>query len=1089
MFEPLIWLLLIEVIGLAALPLAFSVFRFLPERGYTLAKPLGLLLTAYLVWLLSMLGLPFSALTSWLVFGVGFVALNGWLLWRQAGRLRIEIGGFFARNVWLIVLCELIFVVAYAYLVWLRTYMPDIRDQEKFGDFAFLNSLSIFDKMPPADPWMSGYPINYYYFSHFMMAMLVKMTGISPAIAFNLTVPLVFALTALASFGLVYNLVSLAKGRKQKLEIRNQKSEISQPENSASSSLIPHPSSLPTSPSVLSPQSSVLSPSTVAILVGLLGLVMVCLLGNLDATRQVLFPRLDKGESGLDGANGFYFNWWGPSRVIWDYMPIPSGAGVIYRWTETINEFPMFSFLLADMHPHVMTLPTALLAIGLALNILVTPVGLARSDHRMIFVVTAIAVGALYFLNTWDYPTYLLLIVLAALLRERQLGRLEVRKEPGVDNRWLTLGKLALLGGALPHPQQASLLLSQFVRWGGYAVRLTVVSLALYLPFHLTFVSLVGDNNVPEPIGSFPILGTLGKLISFVAWDRSPLLGYFLVFGVFIFPLLSLLVLKLWPYVMRPYGYLDEDSELPESKLQVPSGWGYYITACGIFLVLLSEIGFFILNLNPVATLVLGLMAAPITAIGAGMLAAELLEKYRADRPETELLALTGALAALMITGGWIVRFELYGPLLICAVGAGLLLWFESRPEQEIKNQELEISQTRATASSSSLIPQPSSLLSDRFVLLLAFLPVVITFGTELILVRDVFNSRLNTLFKFYYQAWVMFGLAAAYASWRILAWMFTGISRQPTVINAASNRQPASLETEPELELVGVAASSSSSQPPITPGDYTSQLSTSAYDFNDDPEAEAAEEYQMAQPRRPWWRWVWALALGLLLIGGMVYPIFGPYEKTGRFARLTDQAGQPARSISLDGSLWLRDGGPTGGPLPGDYQAIQWLKEQLAANKNFAGTILEASGSDWVDFSRVSAFTGLPTVMGWPGHENQWRGGKAFARSDALDCGQTLVKYGVRQPLPGVTRSLQKDEPYCRLYMVELIYSTDNAKLAEQLLREAGVRYVYVGSLETGASNGRSSETKSYAPQSLLKFSQFMKVIYERNGVTIYSF
>ena len=51
------WWLAVEVLGLAALPLARRLFRNLPDRGYALAKPLGMLLTSYLFWLAVSFGL------------------------------------------------------------------------------------------------------------------------------------------------------------------------------------------------------------------------------------------------------------------------------------------------------------------------------------------------------------------------------------------------------------------------------------------------------------------------------------------------------------------------------------------------------------------------------------------------------------------------------------------------------------------------------------------------------------------------------------------------------------------------------------------------------------------------------------------------------------------------------------------------------------------------------------------------------------------------------------------------------------------------------------------------------------------------
>lgn len=1020
MFEAVIWFLLIELIGLAALPVAFQTFRFLPERGYTLAKPLGLLATAYLVWLVSMLGLPFNPLVCWLGFALLFLVLDGWLLLRQGRKLLREIGSFLARHAWLIVLIELVFLLGYAYMLNMRSFSPEIRDYEKFGDFAFLNSLSLFDKMPPADPWMSGYPINYYYFSHFMMAMLVKMTGIDPAIAFNLIIPLIFGLTALAALGIVYNLVRLAQGF-----------------------------NLGLSKSWRGP-----------LLFGLLALAFICIMGNMDSVRQIFWPRLDQGETGI---NNFYFSWWNPSRVIYDYMPTPGPNGIItYSWSQTINEFPFFSFMLADIHPHVMTLPTALLTISLALNVLVTPAGsesmnFRRFDGWFFFAVTAVTVGSLYFLNTWDYPTYLILVVLAALVRTRLIGKsagpetpADGQPEAPPDNGF-----------------RARLLGNIYARWLGWTAGLVVVSLALYLPFHLTFISLIGDFAVPEPIASTPVLGSLAKMILFVAWDRTPLLGYFLVFGLFAFPILSFIALKLWPYFKEPYRYLDEESIKPQPP-NFTNSWSFYIATAGIILFILSELGYYALKLSPLLTVSLAIVAAPFLAVGAAMLGMETLQRYRYERRATELRVATAIMAALMILGGWILRFELYGPLLIVAVSCGLLLWFESRPG----------------------VTQTFLWVADRFALLLVLLAVVIDFGTELIIVRDVFNSRLNTLFKFYYQSWILFGLAAAYACWRFLSWAWKlsqSESDEPEVLEASSSRpvagrwskslpQAAPLRLNPALGLAGGGnlAFSSIQAPaaPNVPANLPANLTEP-----DDPEAEEAEEYVQARPYRPWWRWAWALALGFFLLCGLIYPFFGPYEKNGHFAV----------RVGLDGSTWLKTGGLTGAGMPDDYTAIQWLKNQIKADPNFVKPILETSGPDWVDYSRVSTFTGMPTLLGWPGHENQWRAGKGNARAGVFDCGLTLAKYNIRPPQTGP--SLQKDEPNCRLQLIDFLYGTDDVQLAQTLLHEAGVQYVYVGNLEKGTVNRGGTPAKQYPPAGLAKFAKFMKVIYQSNSVTIYSF
>ncbi len=1038
MQEALIWLLLVELFGLAALPLAFQIFRYLPERGLTLAKPLGLLVVGWLVWLISMLGLPFNATICWLILTGLMVGLNAWLFLRQNRRLGHEMLAWATEHKGLIILAELIFVLAYVYLVNLRSYMPDIRDQEKFGDYAFLNSLSLFDKMPPADPWMSGYPINYYYFSHFLMAMLVKMSGLNPAIAFNLTVPLVFGLTCLGSFGLVFNLVAIARAR------------------------------------MIEARRSWHTPA----LFGLLGLAMVALLGNLDTLRQILAPRPDKGEY---TPGNFFFSWWTPSRVIHDYMPQPNGQGGFnFTWSETINEFPMFSFLLADAHPHLMTLPAAMVVITLALNVLLTParaaaMRLRRTDGLLFFGVTALSVGALYFLNTWDYPTYLLLVLAAAGLRVRLSGS----KPLPAANPWHT----------------------PFKRWLGWSVGLVLLSLALYLPFHLTFVSLLGDNQVPEPVASVPLLGSLAKTISFVAWDRTPLLGYILVFGIFILPLVSFLMIKLWPYLKAPYDYLDNPTDkagLADEPDYNKYNWGYITAGIGLSMLLASELAFYLLKSNALLTVLLAIVAAPFIAAGIALMALRWLAVFRSERPRRLLLAVTGGLAGLLVLGGWLLRFELGGPLIIAGSSAALLLWFESGFVS--KNAK---AMTEEGNKASSADYRPIVILSDLFALALLLLGVVLTFGTELIIIRDVFNSRLNTVFKFYYQAWILFGLAAAYAAWRVAAWAWKAapFDNYPLTANGLEEKQQllpvrpayipaAAYQTTPvAANLVFSPAGRETGsdpawsynaglEPPASLSSTGPGASRAGWNEFDDLEAEAAEDYQAGSVQRAGWRWLWAFGLGLMLLAGMIYPIFGPYEKTGHYAKRAE----------LDGSLWLRDGGATGAAMPEDYKAITWLQQQLKADHNFAGTILETSGPDWVDYSRVSTFTGLPTLMGWIGHENQWRGGKAPARADSFDCGLIMSKYNILPP-PRSLLSQQKDEPWCRLQMVDYLYKTFDSATAQEVLKAASVRYVFVGSLEQSWVDSNRTPAKNYPPEGLAKFAQFMKVIYQQDGVKIYSF
>ena len=98
-----------------------------------------------------------------------------------------------------------------------------------------------------------------------------------------------------------------------------------------------------------------------------------------------------------------------------------------------------------------------------------------------------------------------------------------------------------------------------------------------------------------------------------------------------------------------------------------------------------------------------------------------------------------------------------------------------------------------------------------------------------------------------------------------------------------------------------------------------------------------------------------WGIPLLALLALAAVYPVAGTYARKGGFSA----------APHLDGLRWLSES------APGDPGAIEWLRDHAP----HGSVVLEAVGDDYSAFghARISTFTGLPTVMGWPGHELQW--------------------------------------------------------------------------------------------------------------------
>jgi YYY domain-containing protein len=193
---------------------------------------------------------------------------------------------------------------------------------------------------------------------------------------------------------------------------------------------------------------------------------------------------------------------------------------------------------------------------------------------------------------------------------------------------------------------------------------------------------------------------------------------------------------------------------------------------------------------------------------------------------------------------------------------------------------------------------------------------------------------------------------------------------------------------------------------------------------------------------RRSWVSGLWLGALALLLGGSFIYPVLGaPARLADRFAPLP---------LTLDGTAYMEQAvhGEEGQPLAlkWDLEAIRWLQDNVTGSP----VVLEAHHEQYHWSGRISSYTGLPTVLGWPWHQIQQRGPKA-------------------------------DVP-TRAAVVREIYNTIDATRAESLLRQYQVRYIVVGELERAY----------YSPQGLQKFDIMasrgvISIVFRSPAVLIY--
>ncbi|MDO8615325.1 MAG: DUF2298 domain-containing protein [Dehalococcoidia bacterium] len=403
MWDALGWWFSLEVLGAITFPVAFAFFGGLKDRGYTLAKFVGLVLVGYTLWLSATLGLLPNSRGS-VIFLLLLFAIVGL---GMAGRYRQELQTYIRENWRFLLLVEILFAVSFFGAVWVRSFINVIGHTEQPMDVALLSSLVRDSSIPPNDPWLSGNEMNYYYFGYFIAAMQTELTGVGSIIGYNLALALVMALAAVAAFGIVYNLAASGSWD-----------------------------------AVARPVRGWLKYGAVA--AGLLGVVTLLIFSNYLGVAELaavhgldwhaLYKWVDVG--GLDGpreSSAWYptENWWWfrSARIF------PAGT------PDVITEFPFFSFLLGDLHPHFMAIPFLLLTVAIAWNIFaVNDDGASAWRRPAGFLLMLILVGGVGFVHTVNLPVALVLLVVVFALRQF--------RKPGRVGRG-ALVSVALFGGLL----------------------------------------------------------------------------------------------------------------------------------------------------------------------------------------------------------------------------------------------------------------------------------------------------------------------------------------------------------------------------------------------------------------------------------------------------------------------------------------------------------------------------------------------------------------------------------------------------------------------------------------------------------------
>src|SRR5215207_4446167 len=210
MLSFLSWYLLITFLGWLTFPLAYRLFPALTDRGYALSRAFGLLVWGYVFWLFASFGIAQNDRGGLLLGLLVLGSLSAWAIASitPVGGKKSEILNWIRENRRVLITIEILFLLAFGAMATFRAANPEIVGTEKPMELMFINGIMNSPTFPPRDLWLSGYSISYYYFGYVMASMLGTFTGVPATATFNLMISLIFGLSAVGAYGILYNLLS-----------------------------------------------------------------------------------------------------------------------------------------------------------------------------------------------------------------------------------------------------------------------------------------------------------------------------------------------------------------------------------------------------------------------------------------------------------------------------------------------------------------------------------------------------------------------------------------------------------------------------------------------------------------------------------------------------------------------------------------------------------------------------------------------------------------------------------------------------------------------------------------------------------------
>lgn len=786
MLEIIYSLLFIEFLGILIFPIIFKIFWKLPDRGYAFTKLFSLVLWVYIIWLIgSLSGNLNVVLTSSIILtSIGLVSFIT-LYYNYKYILN-----YIKKQYVMIIAFDLCFLIIFASWILIRNFDPAIYHTEQIMDFTILHSVMNYTSYPPEDLWFSGNTINYYYYGYLVFGVLFDFLQIDASIAYNLTIPLIAALSSIILFGLIWNISSCLHFSKTIIFLL------------CSSSVIVFNFFSNTEP-----------------LFELLNTMTIL------PKEFLLWLAIDGLDVNVDGISFFpndHYWWWRATRVINTFDSVTNSS-----LDYTITEFPFFTFALADLHPHLISIPFYLMFITFSFNLVLLNhgtnliIGKKRISNNIFLLFLSLTFGSLIIMNAWNTPSIALLLFGASIIPIRNY----------LTPNLFTKVKINLY--------------------------IIIFSILMYLPFFI---------NYKAPVNEISVVGAIS----------SQFIHLFTIWGLF---LTIILVFLICIYARQCKYFLN--TFVPNKTLSIlPMILIIFIWLISIFLKETFNSNVLLVLINRNVTLLL---------------------------------------------------FSIIFVLLTYLI---------------ISKNDIPITLTQKYITTHSVD-------TFYFVLTILLIGIVLIIIPEYFYIKDQFANRMNTVFKFSFQSWILLSIFAPLLIYFISTYI---IRFKPSFF----------------ISLVFI------------------------------------------------------VFIYLYYSFSFINLQFNSWDRTFNI--------NVHKNFSVENKL--------------TYDAIEWIKENLPQGS----IILEASGDSYSNYSKISSFTGYPTVLGWVGHQRQWR-------------------------------PFQLEEISNREKDIENIYLSNNIDRVKQLINKYKIRYIYLG-IQENTKYGKNSISNN-------TFRSFGKRIYqsdqEVNGNHIY--